>query len=276
VFETTDYSHASNSSASVNFACNTQSCQTVPQLQITSQLKGQAPISVFYNRYSQPLLSRTQGMTPGQAIEQRSEYDYLGRPKRRSQPYFVGDPLYWISSEYDKLNRQTLSVLPYNGPAGVAKVSYDYSVDNLGRRQRTVTDTVNNATTVFANALGQVAEVRDADNQSLRYDYDAAGRLVQTQDALSNRITISYDLLGRRTSLNDPDLGVSHYTYDAFSQLRSQTDAKQQTLSMRYDALGRLKERDVPNPLGGVDTSVWSYDEAANGIGSLSSVKQAS
>jgi YD repeat-containing protein len=131
---------------------------------------------------------------------------------------------------------------------------------------------------VYANALGQIAEVKDAYAKSLSYLYNSQGNLTRTTDSAGNIIEVGYDILGRRTSLDDPDLGMSSYTLDAFSQLRTQTDAKGQTLAMRYDILGRLEERDVPltaDPHSPVETSFFSYDDATlNAVGKPSSIVQ--
>ncbi len=258
------------------------SCQIAPTYSVTSSRDGEQPIEVLFGQYSQTLLSKTKGMSQGIAslandIEQQTHYDARGRVTKQSQPYFVGDTVYWSHSVYDKLSRPTLSIFSYNGRGtsahhplanGKAIVEYDYTIDQSGRQQRTVTDPLGQTKTVFANALGQVAEIRDHDQSPLSYDYSALGNLVKTV-ALSSSAggvttTIGYDLLGRRTSLDDPSLGLSQYTYDGFGQLRTQADARGNTLSMRYDSLGRLKERDVPLdiPIEGstVETSVWRYD----------------
>ncbi len=276
------------------------SCQVTPRYSVKVSRDGEQPIEVLYGQYSQALLSKTKGMSQGIAslandIEQQTHYDARGRVTKQSQPYFVGDQVYWSHSVYDKLSRPTLSILAYAGRGtsahhalanGKAIVEYDYAIDQGGRQQRTVTDPLGQTKTVFANALGQVAEIRDHDQSPLTYDYSALGNLVQTValDSASGGVTttIGYDLLGRRTSLDDPSLGMSQFTYDAFNQMRTQTDARGNTLSMRYDDLGRLKERDVPLEDNTIETSVWTYDinlgsdPNAKTVGSISRIKRGS
>jgi len=253
-------------------------CQTNPALSITTHSQGEAPVTTYLNLFAQPMLTRTEGMLPTQTIEQRTEYDELGRATRASQPYFVGDALYWTESSYDDLDRTLLTTLPYQTASGnLATVQQSYSVD-AGEQVQTTINTLGNVTTSYANALGQIAEVKDADNNSMTYGYDAQGNLIQTTDAANNSILVGYDVLGRRTSLNDPDLGLSTYTYNAFDEMSSQTDAKGQTITTVYDKLSRLTSRTVPDNTTDPDpanwtyaTSTWSYDTAQYGVGSLAS-----
>lgn len=280
-----------------NLSCS--SCSVAPRYSIKTSKDGESPIEVFYDQFSQSVLSKTKGMPESlfavaDDIEQQTHYDARGRVIKQSQPYFVGESIQWTHSVYDKLNRPSLSILPYPGsgtssnhPSAVGKavVQYGYTVE-LDRQKRTVIDPLGQTKTTFANSLGQVAEVRDHDQAPLVYDYSASGNLVQTvaSDSVYSRqstITIEYDTLGRRTSLNDPSLGLSSFTYDAFSQMRTQSNANSQTLSMRYDALGRLRERDVPVG-NSIETSVWTYDvdltsdASGKAVGRISSIQRGS
>ena len=275
------------------------SCQIDPEFSVTTTREGEDPIEVFYSHYAQSLLSRTKGMSQGvsnvaRTIEQQTHYDERGRVTKQSQPYFVGDAVQWSHNIYDKLSRPALSILAYDAKGttashplsnGKAVIEYDYAIDSSGRQVRTVTDPLGNTKTVFANALGQIAEIRDHYGAPLSYDYSAQGNLIQTVaedsvNGVSSTTNIGYDLLGRRTQLNDPSLGTTNFTYDGFSQLRSQTDASANTLAMRYDKLGRLIERDVPIQGGSIETSVWTYDlnlssdTSAKAVGRISRIKR--
>jgi RHS repeat-associated protein len=288
---TTDYKFTGLSCAS---------CQITPEFSVETTRDGEEPIEVFYSHYAQSLLSRTKGMAQGfgnyaSDIEQQTYYDDRGRVAKQSQPYFVGDAQYWNHRVYDKISRLTLNILPYDGRGTSADhplanqkaiVEYDYAVES-GRQKRTVIDQLSQIKTVFANALGQVAEIRDHNQSPLSYDYSALGNLIETVavDNANNRTsttTIGYDLLGRRKTLNDPSLGSTSYTYDSFGQMRTQTDANSHMLAMRYDDLGRLRERDVPLENGTIETSVWTYDvnlstdPAAKALGRISSIKRGS
>lgn len=104
------------------------------------------------------------------------------------------------------------------------------------------------------------------------YFYDAAGNLETVSDNVDPAsgavvTTTSFDLRGLKTTMDDPDLGLWEYKYNGFGELVYQKDAKGQVATMQYDKLGRMKARSEPE---GITT--WSYDNAAHGVGKLSSV----
>ncbi len=231
-----------------------------------------APVTQYYNKYLQPIFAVTEAMA-GQSgaldIEQLTEYDEFGRVVKESQPYFGNSaevPQYTLY-DYDVLGRVTKMTLPFTGESGLNHQTVAFGTDEDGNRTRVFTDIESNTTTSYANALGQVIKIVDADNGVMQYRYRADGSLVETEDHLGNIIQVGYDVLGRRKSLNDPDLGLSSYVYNAFNELVEQTDAKNQTISMRYDVLGRLTQRTTPITGGASNveanggTSYWYYDK---------------
>ena len=239
VVSTTAYTHAyTNSDGELEtptIACSVDnpalsytggSCQVAPSLQVVSNTDGQAPVTTLFNAHNKPISTKTEGMVSTQKIEQRTNYDHLGRVIGQTQPYFSGETQYWTFSQYDYLNRVIETELPYPGESpmlsanGNAKVTMVYSVDSLGRRESVSRNTLNEPKKTYTNALGQVAEIIDALDGSLKYTYDSYGNLTETLDAQDNKITVGYDVLGRRISLDDPDLGLRTFTLDAFGQIR--------------------------------------------------------
>ncbi len=258
----------------VNEACPGGDCQSNVRFKVTSRSLDttasliEPGVTEHFSAFNQTLITTTQGMD-GREIRQQVYYDEQGRTVRSSQPYFAGDARHFTDIEYDVLGRQKKTLLPYNKEDGArAETSYDFSV--IGTQiERRVKDVKGRFTTTRVNAIGQVEQVIDADNQAMSYQYDSQGNLIKTTDALGNEITLEYDILGRREKLIDPDLGESNYVYNGFSELISQTDAKNQTISMEYDELGRLVQRTVPGDVslgGGIST--WEYDEALKADGS--------
>lgn len=208
-----------------------------------------------------------------------TEYDDIGRVKRRSEPFKLGETAeYWTEMTYDILGRVLSTDLP--GITAKATASYDgFTATHTNPKGQTKTE--------VRNGLGELATVTDALGTTLEYEYDAQGNLttVTTRgyDGKTVRVGMTYDLLGRKKTLDDPDKGKWSYDYNAFGELRSQTDAKGQVTEIRYDALGRQAWRENRKADGTVESrtrwtynnDVWSLNEdnAANyGRGALLSV----
>ena len=100
--------------------------------------------------------------------------------------------------------------------------------------------TINLQTEQEENLSGKLVLLKNANNDTTQYKYDAFGNIKQTIDPMGNTITVNYDSLGRVTSLIDPDLGNRQYGVDAFGQIRYENDAKNQEVFQSYDRLGRL------------------------------------
>ena len=207
-----------------------------------------------------------------ESIEQHTNYDRFGRTASESQPFFIQDSeRHDTSYTYDVLDRVLITRLPYKTNSGaIAQTRNAYLVNSNGNRYTWTRDAAGRVNKSYTNALGQLYEVRDAQDNRLRYFYDSQSNLTRTIDAKGNNTVVGYDILGRRTSLNDPDLGQSNYAYDAFGDLTWQRDAKNQVRRMEYDKLGRLVKRTVAGSAadsGGEST--WTYDTAPKGLGQL-------
>jgi YD repeat-containing protein len=112
---------------------------------------------------------------------------------------------------------QLLSMTDANGL--VTTLSYD------ARQRLTSVDAGGETTTYRYDPASQLTRVTRPDGAYLAYSYDAAHRLIQTQDNLGNTVTYTLDAIGNR---------VKEDAYDPSGQLaRSQTRV--------YDALSRLQ-----------------------------------
>ncbi|MDX2349628.1 MAG: RHS repeat-associated core domain-containing protein [Porticoccus sp.] len=195
-----------------------------------------------------------------------TEYNNLGRVKRKSEPYYYygSSASQWSTMTYDKLGRVTQLTLPDASTGTTVFNGYTtVTTNNLGHSK-----------TEIKNTLGETTQVTDHLGGSAYYYYDAQGNMTSMVDNASNTSTISYDVLGRKTAMNDPDKGTWSYAYNGFGELVSQTDAKGQVSTMTYDTLGRMLARIDYR----VDTTVegntaWAYDTAPNGLGQLDSVE---
>jgi YD repeat-containing protein len=214
-----------------------------------------APKTIGYqDKLGRTIAADTQGFD-GSTIRSLTEYDNLGRVKRKSRPFFLsgGTPVYQTTT-YDILNRPTLEILPDNTTLQHAYSGLTTSNTNAAGQSRIE----------IKNSQGQIVSVTDAAGRTMTYGYDAFGSLVRAADPVGNITTNSYDRRGRKIAENDPDKGPCSYTYDVLDQVLTKTDAKGQLISFTYDLLGRALQRIEPSL-----TSTWTYDTAVKGIGKL-------
>lgn len=220
-----------------------------------------APVSVdYFDSLNCKLRTATQGFD-GSWIYKDTVYDNQGRVQKVSRPYFAGQAVYWVTSEYDDLGRVVKVYEPDVPDTPALSVDYNgLTIARTNRKGQITTETKNNQ--------GQKVSVTDAMGNVTTYAYDPFGNLARTTDPAGNSIVNLYDLRGRKIQTTDPDLGTWTYEYNVLGELVKQTDAKNQVATMSYDVLGRMTRR-VENGL----TSDWIYDVAAMGKGKLQQAK---
>ena len=246
-------------------AGGTDSCPTGAATLVETKVlaaDGTTPIgpqtTAYQDQLGRAIAGDTQGFD-GSTIRGLTEYDALGRVARKSRPFFLssGTPVF-TQTDYDVLGRPVLDTLPDNSTVQHAYHGLMASDTNaLGQTKITV-----------KNSQGQTVSVTDAENNVASFAYDPFGNMLQATDAAGNVTSNSYDRRGRKIATNDPDMGAWSYSYNVLDQLVSQTDAKGQTSSLTYDLLGRTVQRIEPD-----QTSVWTYDTAAYGIGKLATAE---
>ena len=199
----------------------------------------------------------------GSAIVAETEYNALGQVKRKTLPYFDGNPKYWHQfTAYDLAGRSTMELLP----DGVTETETTYNGLSV-----TVTNGLGQASTRTNNARGELVTATDADNEDAHYRYDSFGNLREVEDTNGNKIIAEFDIRGRKIRMNDPDMSpgtgandVWKYEYNGLGELTKQTDAKGQVVTTTYDDLGRPKTRTESL---GTDVTTWTYDTATKGVG---------
>ncbi|MGH8522762.1 MAG: RHS repeat domain-containing protein, partial [Gammaproteobacteria bacterium] len=199
----------------------------------------------------------------GTPIVWRAEYNARGEVARRSNPAFIGDPVYWTTYTYDGVGRVLTEAAPRNQGGGSRTTAFAYN--GLSTTQ---TDPRGNSTTRWVNAVGNLKRVSDASSNVTAFRYDAFDNLVATVDPRGNEILNTYDLRGRKLSTRDPDLGLWSYGYNGFGDLLWQRDAKGQVQTLTYDRRGRTLTRTEPE---GITT--WTWNSSVDGA--LSSVSSA-
>jgi len=144
-----------------------------------------------------------------------------------------------------------------------ATTAYTYSVlDNL----TTVTDTVDNVTTMGYDMLGRKTSMADPDMGAWSYDYDAVGNLTSQTDAKNQTIAFTYDTLNRLTLKDLPTGTDVQYYYDEAGYGKSKGKRTQMTDgsgSTKYyynnDDRGRLTKEEKAISGGGTFVTQWSY-----------------
>src|SRR5690606_25949105 len=88
----------------------------------------------------------TKGFGSGTKIAKTTEYDFLGRVTRESEPYFTtGSPTQWNSIEYDNLSRP------------IKQTAFTTKVTNISYNGLAVTTSENGKTkTITKDAIGNV------------------------------------------------------------------------------------------------------------------------
>jgi len=133
-------------------------------------------------------------------------------------------------------------VLNYNATYNASQLyNVDYTRDNLGR-------------------ITQQIETIEGGTQTLDYDYDLAGRLIQVKTNGVETESYDYDDNGNRTHVNGvltatydaQDRLLSHgdfvYTYTDNGELLTKTDiSNNEVTSYVYDVIGNLVEVNLPD-----------------------------
>jgi YD repeat-containing protein len=223
----------------------------------------------YYDSLDRVIRIQTKGFdgnasgAPAVTLYQDTQYNTLGQVAASSNLYDASAAPLWTSYTYDALGRATLVVAPDG-------TSNTMAYDGLST---TATNALSQKKTTLKNAQGQVAQVTDEQNNTIRYAYDAIGQLIET-NAGGSITKMVYNQRGQKVLMEDPAMGVWRYAYNVFGELVWQKDSLGQATTMAYDQLGRMTQR-----LEADLTSQWSYDKnfdnsvCAKGIGKLCQAK---
>src|SRR5262249_1061915 len=127
-----------------------------------------------------------------------------------------------------------------------------------------ITDALNNATTIAYNSVNKPTLVTNALGQKLSLSYDPNGQLLEVVNNAGYRTTVTRDAQGRVTSLKDPadnvtlfdhtdgcfcgkpgkiinpDGSFRHYQYNSFGQTTLEVNELGGETRSFYDSEGRL------------------------------------
>lgn len=192
------------------------------------------------------------GFSDGQYVSTSTEYDFLGRKLRESQPYF-NSPSQWTTYEYDYLLRPT-KVTNHTGLIATNTYNGLSSTTVEGVRSKKITK----------DAVGNTTQLVDNGTETINYSYNPNGAL-ETTTYGSHIITTGYDVWGRRTSLLDPSVSSIPYTYSftAFDETKEEKMPEGTTI-YKYDEVGKIIEKTTT---GKSSISIkYTYDPAKKGL----------
>ena len=226
----------------------------------------------------------------GKSLSVDTVYDHLGRTVEKSQPYFMGQDVYFTKKTYDWFG----NIVKIIGPTG-AQSDFEFRLQRLSGKAVTMqkhsypspTGTGAEFNLKYKDIKGNVVAVTHANGVSTKSEYDYFGRVVRTTDGRGLVSSSQYDTLGRLVSIVEPDAGKTAMFYNINNQLLKKQDANGNIFEFTYDLMGRVvtKSTTSKSPVHSsqlgqsevfkkVETVRYQYDNTAvkNGKGRLTSV----
>lgn len=220
----------------------------------------------------------------GTNITTQSVYDTMGRIKTTidgaddevnytydtvlSSPVTINDPDGGTNGIGVSMAEVVADVIEENGSVTETRTSRVYT-DVLGRTVRTVVAPGTWDQTIEDrgyNENGQLAWVRDGNNNVTRYTYDLYGRADKTiyPDTTSTQAS-NYDKLGQPGTLKKRDGSTFTLSYDAHGRITSrvvknQGGATERTYTFKFDIMGNANFSEVNVVGGNVVTNTATYD----------------
>ncbi|NCA81446.1 MAG: hypothetical protein EOM72_01690 [Opitutae bacterium] len=187
---------------------------------------------------------RLAGVTNPLGAAAAYEYDAAGRLKTATDPLGRN-----TAYEYDEMGRVSLVTDAASNEWGFATmdaVGMSLAANPLGGQQ-----------TTFSLPGGYPAMRFDSETDPWTYQWDAAGRLVETADPLGNATTVAYDDFGRVAAVTNPLGHAVGFEYDADGNRVRTVDPLGAESRAHYDVLGQVTS--VVDRAGGAAT--FAYDE---------------
>lgn len=152
------------------------------------------------------------------------------------------------TNQYDVLDRVVYTKLP--GENLFSTVTYGFGTDVQGRNmfQTIFKDELGSIKKTYMDIKGRTTSVHEVSNTGdikTQFTHDAIGEILQVKDVQNNITTSAYDDLGRRVSYTHPDSGITTYKYDTASNMLSKTNSANEEVQYEYDYT-RLKAVNYP------------------------------
>jgi len=213
----------------------------------------------------------------------RYEFDYDDRDRKTRERSAVGTPVEALETySYDGNNNQ-LSTTDKNGRIWTRtysarntlltdanplneKTTNSYYADGL--RESEINPNGHTTTFIYDTCCGRLIEVVDANQNSIRYEYDANGNRTKVTDQSGRVTTYAYDGLNRQSEMISDPMGLNLKTrtaYDAtpgvIGRKETITSPAAQLVTTEYEGLGR-----VARVSGDTPQLIYTYDLIEDGL----------
>ena len=198
----------------------------------------------------------------GQVLEQRTPNNVLISSTYNLKQQLVTRDAGGVVTSYDY---NALGLVSRVAPAGGQAITYTY--DNAGRLTQITQEATGEYMVYTLDAMGNrtAEQIYDASGSILLSKsekvYDALGRLAELVGAYNQTTKFEYDANGNRTQETDPNLNPTNYAFDALDFLKQTTDADNGVVDTSYDSQG--------NPSAVEDQRDLETTYAYNGFGEL-------
>ena len=200
----------------------------------STEIKGVAPLLEFYDILSRIVRTVTVGFN-SQKIYVDVVYNAKGQIEKTSEPYFVGQTIYWNRNEYDVVGRISKQIYADNS-------AYTFQYNGF---ETTTTDPLGHGTVKKVDAYGNLVESTDAKGEKVRYTYDISNNCTCVV-SLRTTIVTTFDKVGNKKVQVDPDMGTSNYIYNCYGELLSKT-INGSLFVYEYDKMGRVSKETSPD-----------------------------
>lgn len=151
-------------------------------------------------------------------------------------------------NQYDVLDRAVYTKLP--GENLFSTITYGFGTDVQGRNmfETIFKDELGSIKKTYTDIKGRTTSVHEVSNTGdikTQFTHDAIGEILQVKDVNNNITTSVYDDLGRRKSYTHPDSGTTSYKYDRASNMVAKDNSAGEVVEYSYDYT-RLKEVKYP------------------------------
>ncbi|MDQ1133914.1 YD repeat-containing protein [Pseudoxanthomonas winnipegensis] len=196
-----------------------------------------------------------EGDTSLNQVQITYDYDKLGRVVHESKPSSYSEPEYSEPTRvYDRWGNLTAS----QDRRGNWTTFFYNEADQLVQRQDT------------AEVVVAADGTRSTQPAVTSWFYDAAGRLIGTQDANGNRRQYDYDSGGRLTREQAADGGVRYYYYDALGrQALTLEQVSSRFVERLFDQAGRIVSVSTNQADGTKATERYVLDEDGNRLATI-------
>ena len=194
-------------------------------------------------------------------------FDQFGRQVKSEGPHFLAAGVNDIpvsTTEFDRYSRPTKVTLPDSSSETMQYEGFVTIMTNGNGQRKQETK----------NALGQLVEVRDFDQDTLNPNYQNTLEYAYTSLGLVDTITRTtssgtellvdngYDISGRKTRVEDVDSGLVISEYNGEGEIIETEDAEGQILLNYYDTLGRVYRTDSFNSTTPLTRTVKTFNSS--------------